>query len=158
MGRVQCRICLFVGGLIDLSRDTNNWKVLPTQPPCSNNNNNYNKTLRWTNPTNPGKNARYTVRQLARMTNLPLSCVHCILKKHLELKKNNASWIPHLQTDDQKRSRVEKAKSLLKNKRNAIFPSLQRKCSNRLLATKDTRRPSIAKNTYRDEGFVCDIL
>ena len=48
------------------------------------------------------------------MTSLPLARVHCILKKHLELGKINARWIPHLLTDDQKRSRVEKAKSLLK--------------------------------------------
>jgi transposase len=31
------------------------------------------------------KDTRYTVRQLARMTNLLLACVHCILKKHLWL-------------------------------------------------------------------------
>lgn len=60
------------------------------------------------------KDARYTVRQLARMTNLPLAHVHCILKKHLGLSKINARWIPHLLTNDQKRSPVEKAKLLLK--------------------------------------------
>ena len=37
-----------------------------------------------------GKVTMYTVRQLARMTNLPLARVHCILKKHLGLRKINA--------------------------------------------------------------------
>ena len=34
--------------------------------------------------------ARFTVRQLARMTNLSLARVHAILKKHLKVRKINA--------------------------------------------------------------------
>jgi transposase len=52
------------------------------------------------------EDAMYTVKQLTRMTNLPLARVHCILKKHLGLNKNNPRWIPHLLTCDQKRSRI----------------------------------------------------
>ena len=52
--------------------------------------------------------ARYTVRQLARMTNLSLARVHCILKQYLELIKSYATWIPLLLTDDQKRSRLKR--------------------------------------------------
>ena len=37
--------------------------------------------------------ARFTVRQLARMTNLLLARVHAILKKHLKVRKINASWM-----------------------------------------------------------------
>ena len=44
------------------------------------------------------KDARFTVRQLARFTNRPLSQVHDILK-HLKLKKINELWIPHLLTN-----------------------------------------------------------
>ena len=56
--------------------------------------------------------ALFTVRQLARMTNLLSARVHAILKKHLKVRKINARWIPHLLTDDQKRVTV--AKKLLK--------------------------------------------
>lgn len=105
--------------------------------------------------------ARYTVRQLARLTSLSLAIVHEILKKHLKVRKINARWIPHLLTDAQKNRRVEMAKKLLK-----IYPKYskkaftnvvtgdetwvhyyepKRKVSNRIWATKNTRRPSIAK-------------
>ena len=48
--------------------------------------------------------AQFTVRQLARMTNLSLARVHAILKKHLKVRKINARWIPHLLTDEQKKT------------------------------------------------------
>ena len=79
------------------------------------------------------KDARYTVRQLARMTSLTLARVHWILKKHLELRKMNARWIPHLLTDDQKRSRVEKAKSLLKK-----YPKYTKKAFDNLVTGDET--------------------
>lgn len=58
--------------------------------------------------------ARYTVRQLARMTSLSLAIVHEILKKHLKVRKINARWIPHLLTDAQKNTRVTMAKNTAK--------------------------------------------
>jgi len=107
------------------------------------------------------KDARYTVRQLARMTSWPLAHVHCILKNDLQVRKINARWIPHLLNDDQKRSRVERAKYLLKkypkcNKKTfdnlvtgdetwVYFFETKRKCSNQFWATKNARRSSIAK-------------
>ena len=105
--------------------------------------------------------ARFTVRQLARMTNLSLARVHAILKKHLKVRKINARWIPHLLTDEQKKTRVTMAKQLLK-----MYPKYsekafdnkvtgdetwvyyfepKRKVANRIWATKNARRPSIAK-------------
>ena len=57
--------------------------------------------------------ARFTVRQLARRTNLSLARVHEILKKHLKVRKINARWIPHLLTDEQKKTRVTMAKKNL---------------------------------------------
>ena len=45
--------------------------------------------------------ARFTVRQLARMTNLLSARVHAILKKYLKVRKINARWIPHLLMDEQ---------------------------------------------------------
>ena len=50
--------------------------------------------------------ARFTVGQLARMTNLSLARVHAILKIHLKVRKINERWIPHLLTDEQKKMRV----------------------------------------------------
>ena len=48
------------------------------------------------------------------MTNLSLATVHGILKKHLKVRKVNARWIPHLLTDEQKKTRVTMAKKLHK--------------------------------------------
>ena len=68
------------------------------------------------------KDARFTVRQLAQMTNLGLASVHFILKKILKVTKISARWIPHLLTDEQKRTRVQMAKQLLKK-----YPKYQKK-------------------------------
>ena len=105
--------------------------------------------------------ARFTVRQLARMKNLSLARVDGILKKHLKIRKINARWIPHLLTDEQKKTRVTEAKKLLKmypkySKKafDNIVPvdetwvyyfELKRKVANRIWATKNARRPNIAK-------------
>ena len=56
------------------------------------------------------KDVRFTIRQLAGMTNSSLARVHGILKKHLKLRKINARWIPYLLTDEQKRTRVTMTK------------------------------------------------
>ena len=48
--------------------------------------------------------ARFTVRQLARMKNLSLARVHANLKKHLKVRKINGRWIPHLLTAEQKKT------------------------------------------------------
>ena len=45
---------------------------------------------------------------------MSLSQKHYILKKHMKVKKINARWIPHLLTNEQKRTRVVMAKILLK--------------------------------------------
>lgn len=109
------------------------------------------------------KDARFTVRQLARMTNLGLASVHFILKKILKVSKISARWIPHLLTDEQKRTRVQMAKQLLKkypkyDKKlfdNIItgdetwvhFYEPKRKVDNRIWALKGAKRPRIAKRT-----------
>jgi hypothetical protein len=68
------------------------------------------------------KDARYTVGDLARLTNMSLARVHGILKKHLRLRKIIARWIPYLLTDIQKRTRVANAEKLHK-----LYP----KCNNK---------------------------
>ena len=51
------------------------------------------------------KDAHFTARQLAQMTNLGLTSVHFILKKGQG--KISARWSPSLLTDKQKRTRVQ---------------------------------------------------
>ena len=89
--------------------------------------------------------------------------VHLILKKHLKVRKISAKWVPHLLTDEQKRQRVKEAKKLLQ-----MFPKYDkkqfanvvtddetwvhyfepvRKVSNKIWATKHSKRPIIAKRS-----------
>ena len=49
------------------------------------------------------------------MTNLLLARVYAILKKHLKVRKINARWIPHLLTDEKKKTRVTMAKNPSQN-------------------------------------------
>ena len=70
------------------------------------------------------QDAHYTVRGLAQLVNFSLARVHGILRKHLKLENKNARWIPHLLTDEQKRSHVLNAKKLLK-----MFPKYSKNLS-----------------------------
>ena len=60
------------------------------------------------------QDARYTVKDLARLANFSLARVHGILRKHFELGQINATWIPHLLRDEQKRSHVLSTKTPIK--------------------------------------------
>ena len=107
--------------------------------------------------------ARFTVCDIARKVGISLSTVHLILKKHLKVRKISARWVPHLLTDEQKRQRVKMAKKLLQ-----MFPKYDkkqfanvvtgdetwvhyfepvRKVSNKIWATKHSKRPIIAKRS-----------
>ena len=108
--------------------------------------------------------ARFTVRDIARKVGISLSTVHLILKKHLKVRKISARWVPHLLSDEQKRQRVKVAKKLLQ-----MFPKYDkkqfanvvtgdetwvhyfepvRKVSNKIWATKHSKRPIIAKRSF----------
>ena len=103
------------------------------------------------------------VRDIARKVGISLSTVHLILKKHLKVSKISARWVPHLLTDEQKRQRVKVAKKLLQ-----MFPKYDkkqfanvvtgdatwvhysepvRKVSNKIWATKHSKRPIIDKHS-----------
>lgn len=105
--------------------------------------------------------ARITTREVARRLGISTGSAFKILKKKLGVSRIAARWIPHLLTDDQKTARVSIACKLLK-----LYPEFQqrrfsnvwtvdetwvhffqptRKCSNKIWATKNARRPSIAK-------------
>ena len=68
------------------------------------------------------------------MKNLSLARVHSILKKHLKVRKTNARWIPHLLTDEQKKTpRVTMAKKLLK-----MYPKYSKKVFDNIVTGDET--------------------
>ena len=107
--------------------------------------------------------ARFIVLDIAQKVGISLSMVHLILKKHLKVRKISARWVPHQLTDEQKRQQVKVAKKLLQ-----MFPKYDkkqfanvatgdetwvhyfehiRKVSNKIWATKYSKRPIIAKRS-----------
>ena len=118
--------------------------------------------------------ARFTVRDIARKVGISLSTVHHILKKHLKVRKISARWVPHLLTDEQKRQRVKVAKKLLQ-----MFPKYDkkqfanvvtgdetwvhyfepvRKVSDKIWATKHSKRPIIAKRSLSTKKVLYAIF
>ena len=118
--------------------------------------------------------ARFTVRDIARKVGISLSTVHLILKKHLKVRKISARWVPHLLIDEQKRQRVKVAKKLLQ-----MFPKYDkkqfanvvtgdeiwvhylepvRKVSNKIWATKHSKRPIIAKRSLSTKKVLYAIF
>ena len=105
--------------------------------------------------------ARYTVHDIARKVGISLSTVQLILKKHLKVQKLFARWVPHLLTDEQNRQQVKVAKKLLqmfqtcdkKQFANVVtcdetcvyYFEHVRKVSNKIWATKHSKRPIVAK-------------
>ena len=99
---------------------------------------------------------------------------YLILKKHLKVRKISARWVPHLLTDEQKRQRVKVAKKLLQ-----MFPKYDkkqfanvvtgdetwvhyfepvRKVSNKIWATKHSKRPIIAKRSLSTKKVLYAIF
>ena len=118
--------------------------------------------------------ARFTVRDIARKVGISFSTVHLILKKHLKVRKISARWVPHLLTDEQKRQRVKVAKKLLQ-----MFPKYDkkqfanvvtgdetwvhffepvRKVSNKIWATKHSKRPIVAKHSLSTKKVLYAIF
>ena len=48
------------------------------------------------------RDARFTVRGIARKVGISLSTVHLIFKKHLKVRKISARWVPHLLIDEKR--------------------------------------------------------
>ena len=114
--------------------------------------------------------ARFTVCDIARKVGISLSTVHLILK----VRQISARWVPHLLTDEQKRQRVKVAKKLLQ-----MFPKYDkkqfanvvtgdetwvhyfepvRKVSNKIWATKHSKRPIIAKRSLSTKKVLYAIF
>ena len=58
--------------------------------------------------------ARLSVKDIASCTGISEGNVQTILKKHLDLRKVCARWVPHLLTEDQKIQRLKCDQKLLK--------------------------------------------
>ena len=118
--------------------------------------------------------ARFTVRDIAQKVGISLSTVHLILKKHLKVRKISARWVPHLLTDEQTRQRVKVAKKLLQ-----MFPNYDkkqfanvvtgdetwvhyfepvRKVSNKIWATKYSKRPIISERSLSTKKVLYAIF
>ena len=106
---------------------------------------------------------RFTVRDVARKVGISLSTVHLILKKHLKVRKISARWVPYLLTDEEKRQRLKWPKSCFKCFQNMTKKQFAnvitdnetwvhyfepvRKGSNKIWATKHSKRSIIAKHS-----------
>ena len=120
------------------------------------------------------QDARYTVGDIARYVGISVGPAHIILKKILKVRRLTARWIPHLLTDEQKHQRVETARELLKrypkfNKN--VFNSFvtgdetwvhffepQRKINNKIWATKNAKRPCVAKRLQSSKKVMFAIF
>ena len=110
MGRTKCLTGLFVGGYkFSAGQQQLKDPARPDRPATTTTKGNIEKIQNILKT-----DARFTVRQLARMTNLSLARVHAILKKHLKVRKINAGWIPYLLPDEQKKTRGTMAKNIVK--------------------------------------------
>ena len=97
-----------------------------------------------------------------------------VLKKHLKVRKIFARWVPHLLTDEQKRQRVKVVKKLLqkfakydkKQFANVVtgdetwvhYSEPVRKVSNKIWATKHSKRPIIAKRSLSTKKVLYAIF
>ena len=114
------------------------------------------------------------IKEIIEGVGISLSTVHLILKKHLKVRKISARWVPHLLTDEQKRPWVKVAKKLLqmftkydkKQFANVVtgdetwvhYFEPVRKVSNKIWATKHSKRPIIAKRSLSTKKVLYAIF
>ena len=60
------------------------------------------------------QDARFSIKVIASCTGISEGSVQTILKKHLDLRKVFAWWVPHLLTEEQKTQHLKCAQELLK--------------------------------------------
>ena len=61
------------------------------------------------------EDARYTMQEIEELSGIHLSSVLKILRERLGLCKICSCWVPHLLTDEQKRSRVRLTSQVIEN-------------------------------------------
>ena len=111
-----------------------------------------------------------SVKDIASCTGISEGSVQTILKKHLDLRKVCARWVPHLLTEEQKTQRFKCARELFKTYKGCnsrVISNLltgdetwvhmsepQRRADNKQWKRKDQNRPCIAKRTVSSKKDV----
>ena len=120
------------------------------------------------------QDARLSVKDIASCTCISEGCVQTILKKHLDLRKVCARWVPHLLTEEQRTQRLKCARELLKTYKGCnsqVISNLltgyetwvhmfepQRRADNKQWKRKDQKRPCIAKRTISSKKMLYAIF
>ena len=120
------------------------------------------------------QDARLSVKDIASRTGIPEASVQTIMKKHLDLRKVCARWVPHLLIEEQNTQRLKCARELLKTYKgcNSRFISNlltgdetwvhifepQRRADNKQWKRKDKKRPCIAKRTVSSKKMLYAIF
>ena len=120
------------------------------------------------------QDARLSVKDIASCTGIPEGSVQTILKKHLDLRKDCARWVPHLLTEEQKTQRLKCAQEFLKTYKGCnsrVISNLligdetlvhmfkpQRRADNKQWKQKYLKRPCIAKRTTNSKKMLYAIF
>ena len=116
------------------------------------------------------QDARLSVKDIASCTGISEGSVQTILKKHLDLRRVCARWVPHLLTEEQKTQRLKCARELLKTYKGCksrVISNLltgdetlvhmfepQRRADNKQWKRKDQKCPCIAKRTISSKKML----
>ena len=120
------------------------------------------------------QNAQLSVKDIASCIGISEGSVQTIQKKHLDLRKVCARWVPHLLTEEQKTQRLKCARELLKTYKSCnsrVISNLltgdeiwvrmfepQRRADNKQWKRKDQKRPCIAKRTISSKKMLSAIF
>ena len=120
------------------------------------------------------QDARLSVKDIASCTGISEGSVQTIPKKHLDLRKVCARWVPHLLTEEQKTQRLKYAQGLLKTYKGCnsqVISNLltgdetwvhmfepQRRVDNKQWKQKDKKCPCIAKRTTSSKNMLYAIF
>ena len=120
------------------------------------------------------QDARLSVKDIASCTGISDGSVQTILKKHLDLRKVCARWVPHLLNEEQKTQRLKCARELLKTYKGCnswVISNLltgdetwvhmfepQIRADNKQWKRKDKKRPCIAKRTISSKKMLYAIF
>ena len=107
------------------------------------------------------QDARLSVKDIASCTGISEGSVQTILKKHLDLRKVCAKWVPHLLTEEQKTQRLKCARQLLKTYKGCnswVISNLltgdetwepQRRADNKQWKQKHKKMPMYCQENYK---------
>ena len=120
------------------------------------------------------QDALLSVKDIASCTGISEGSVQTILKKHLDLRKVCARWVPHLLTEEQKTQRLKCVRELLKTYKGCnsrVISNLltgdgtwvhmfepQRRADNNQWKLNDQKCPCIAKRTISSKKMLYAIF